>query len=46
MPAVLIEIGHITNPAEEKKLSDSRFLIELAGLISSGIEEFLVQYVK
>ena len=43
MPAVLIEIGHITNPAEEKKLSDSRYLIELAGLISSGIEDFLVQ---
>jgi N-acetylmuramoyl-L-alanine amidase len=41
MPAVLIEIGHLTNPADEKKLRDSRYLIELAGQISRGIEEFL-----
>ena len=46
MPAVLIEIGHLTNPAEEKKLRDSRYLIELAGQISSGIEEFLVHAKK
>jgi N-acetylmuramoyl-L-alanine amidase len=46
MPAVLIEIGHITNPTEEKKLRDQRFLLELAGQISSGIEEFMVQNAK
>ena len=46
MPAVLIEIGHLTNPAEEKKLSDNRYVIDLAEKISSGIEEFIKQYKK
>jgi N-acetylmuramoyl-L-alanine amidase len=46
MPAVLIEIGHITNPAEEKKLRDHRFLLELAEQIRRGIEDFLAQDKK
>lgn len=46
MPAVMIEVGHLTNPAEEKQLRDHRYLMDLAGQISSGIEEFLVHHKK
>ena len=45
MPAVLIEIGHITNPAEEKKLRDHRFLLELAEQIRRGIEDFIARNI-
>ncbi len=41
MPAVLIEAGYLTNPDEEKKLNDTRFLIHLAAEITRGIREFL-----
>ena len=41
MPAILIEAGYLTNPAEEKNLRNNRFLAELAAEISRGIEEFL-----
>jgi N-acetylmuramoyl-L-alanine amidase len=30
MPGILIEIGQLTNPAEEKKLSDRAYLTALA----------------
>ncbi len=43
MPAILIEAGYLTNPAEEKNLRDRRFLMNLAAEISKGIEEFLSQ---
>ena len=43
MPAILIEIGFITNPAEEKKFQDQRFLTDLATAISRGIDEFFEQ---
>lgn len=43
MPAVLIEIGHLTNPAEEKKLGDNRYLMALAEQISGGIKDFISQ---
>jgi len=46
MPAVLIEIGHITNPAEEKRLRDHRFLLELAEQIRRGIEDFMARNLK
>jgi N-acetylmuramoyl-L-alanine amidase len=41
MPAILIETGYLTNPAEEKNLRNSRFLADIAAEISRGIEEFL-----
>ncbi|MGD8211243.1 MAG: N-acetylmuramoyl-L-alanine amidase [Desulfobacterales bacterium] len=41
MPAVLIEVGYLTNPAEEKNLRNSRFLMNIAAEISKGIEDFL-----
>jgi len=43
MPAILIEAGYLTNPAEEKNLRNNRFLADVAAEISRGIEEFLSQ---
>jgi N-acetylmuramoyl-L-alanine amidase len=40
MPAVLIEVGYLTNPLEEKNLRDQRFLRTLAAEISKAIEDF------
>jgi N-acetylmuramoyl-L-alanine amidase len=41
MPAILIEVGYLTNPAEEKNLRNSRFLMNIAAEISQGIGDFL-----
>lgn len=41
MPAILIEVGYLTNPAEEKNLRSSRFLMNVATEISKGIGDFL-----
>jgi len=43
MPAILIEIGYLSNPAEEKQLTDQRFLTDLAQEISRGIDEYFEQ---
>jgi N-acetylmuramoyl-L-alanine amidase len=40
MPAILIEAGYLTNPAEEKNLRNNRFLTDVAAEISRGIENF------
>ncbi|HUV50107.1 MAG TPA: N-acetylmuramoyl-L-alanine amidase [Anaerolineae bacterium] len=41
MPAVLIEIGYLSNPGEEKKLCDTQLLSEFAEAISRAIDNFL-----
>ena len=41
MPAILIEAGYLTNPAEEKNLRNNRFLMDIATEISKGIKDFL-----
>ncbi len=41
MPAILIEAGYLTNPAEEKNLRDKRYLMNVAAEISKGIVDFL-----
>jgi N-acetylmuramoyl-L-alanine amidase len=41
MPAILIEAGYLTNPADEKNLRNNRFLTDIAAEISRGIENFL-----
>jgi N-acetylmuramoyl-L-alanine amidase len=46
MPAVLIEIGYLTNPAEEKQLRDDRVLLDLAEQVRRGIEDFITQNMK
>lgn len=43
MPAILIEAGYLTNPAEEKNLHDNRFLMDFAEQIRRGIEDFFSQ---
>ena len=43
MPAILIEIGYLTNPADEKKLTDQGFLKEFARAIRKGIDEYFEQ---
>ena len=40
MPAILIEIGYLTNPVEEKKLKDGRNLDDIARAIGNGIKDF------
>ena len=40
MPAVVVEIGYITNPAEEKSLRDINVLSKIAKGIRNSIEDF------
>ncbi|MBC2694525.1 MAG: N-acetylmuramoyl-L-alanine amidase [Desulfobacteraceae bacterium] len=40
MPAVIIEAGYISNPTDENKLKDTKFLSDFAKSISKGIEDF------
>jgi N-acetylmuramoyl-L-alanine amidase len=40
MPSVLVEIGFISNPAEEKRLSTEKIQNDIAGAISDGIVAF------
>ncbi len=40
MPAILLEIGFVTNPREERKLKDSRYRDEIARAIFAGIVEY------
>jgi N-acetylmuramoyl-L-alanine amidase len=40
MPAVCLEIGYITNPAEEKLLTDIRVLSNIVQGIRNGIDDF------
>ncbi|MBM3221483.1 MAG: hypothetical protein FJZ38_22900 [Candidatus Rokubacteria bacterium] len=40
MPAVLIEIGFVTNPREERRLRDPKYRDDIARAILSGIAEY------
>jgi N-acetylmuramoyl-L-alanine amidase len=40
MPAILIELGYITNPKEEKSLNDINVLTDIAKRIKKGIDEY------
>ena len=40
MPAFLIEIGYLSNPGEEKKLNEQRYLIDMARAIRRGIDDY------
>jgi len=46
MPAVLVEIGFGTNPAEAAYLSDPAKMDELAAAISDGVLEYLKRYER
>ncbi len=41
MPAILIEVGHITHPAAEKTLSSVQGLQALSKAIARGVEDYL-----
>lgn len=43
MPAMLIEVGYLTNPATEKELCNVEILSEVAKGISNGIDNFFFQ---
>jgi N-acetylmuramoyl-L-alanine amidase len=40
MPAILIEIGFVTNPKEERKLRESRYRDDIARAITAGLREY------
>jgi N-acetylmuramoyl-L-alanine amidase len=40
MPAILVEIGFVTNPREEKRLRETKYRDEIAHAIFSGIIEY------
>jgi len=44
MPAVLIEIGFVTNPQEEKRLKESKYRDEIARAIYAGLAEYKKKY--
>ena len=44
MPSVLIEIGFISNPSEEKRLKKGAFQKKMAEAIGRGIANFKQKY--
>jgi N-acetylmuramoyl-L-alanine amidase len=40
MPAILIEIGFLTNPREERRLREDRYRDEIAQAILGGLGEY------
>ena len=40
MPAILIEVGFVTNPREEKRLKDPRYRDEIARAIVTGLADY------
>jgi len=40
MPAILLEIGFVTNPREERKLKDPKYRDEIARAIFAGLTEY------
>jgi N-acetylmuramoyl-L-alanine amidase len=44
MPAVLIEIGFVSNPREERRLKDSKYRDEIARAIFAGLAEYKRQW--
>jgi N-acetylmuramoyl-L-alanine amidase len=40
MPAILVEIGFVTNPREEKRLKESRYRDEIARAIVGGLADY------
>jgi N-acetylmuramoyl-L-alanine amidase len=46
MPAVLVECGYVSNPAEEKLLTKNEFREKIAAGIFLGIKKFISEYEK
>ena len=46
MPAVVIEIGNLSNPKEEKALRDPEFLVDFARAVARGVDTFFTEKSK
>ena len=46
VPVILPEIGFMTNPEEDKKLSEEAYLTHVMELLASGIEEYVKEKSK
>ncbi len=44
MPAILVEIGFVTNKKEERKLLDSAYRAQVARAIYAGLAEYKRRY--
>lgn len=44
MPAVLLEMGYLTNPDEEKKIIQDKYQDKLASAITMAVKEFKIKY--
>jgi N-acetylmuramoyl-L-alanine amidase len=44
MPAVLVEVGFVTNREEERILSQGEFQAQLAGAMARAIRDFFERY--
>ena len=44
MPAILIEIGFVTNPREERRLKESKYRDEIARALFTGLAEYKKKY--
>lgn len=42
VPVVLVELGFMTNPEEDRKLADKAYVTDLTRMIADGIEAFVV----
>ena len=41
MPSVLVEVSFISNPVEEKRLGDARYLNSVVEGIAAGVIEYI-----
>lgn len=46
MPAVLVEVGFISNPDEANRLRDDGYQIEVASALADGIEAYRAEYAS
>ena len=44
MPAVLVEIGFVSNKYEAKRLTNKSYLTKIAQGIADGIDHFIKEY--
>lgn len=45
VPSVLVEMGYLSNPTEERQLNDPRFRSKLAEAIAKGIRSYVAEHV-
>lgn len=45
VPSVLVEMGYLSNPTEERQLNDPRFRDKLADSIAKGIRKYVAEHV-